>query len=197
MDYKEMYYRIFAEIDLDSISYNTEELKKMLKPGTGLTAVVKSDGYGHGAVPIAKTIEEKVDSFAVATVDEALILKKHDIKKPIYIIGFTHPSRMKEAIDNEIRLTVYDYETAQKISKNTEDGKTAYIHIKVDTGMSRIGFSDTKESVNTIKKISEFPNIKIEGIFTHFYNADNGEKEDSKKQMQRFDNFIQELKKKV
>ena len=196
MNFEDKYYRVYAGIDLDAVYKNVENLISVLEPESGLTAVVKADGYGHGAIPVAKKIENIVESFGVATIDEALNLIKHGIKKPIHIIGFTHESRILKAVENNIRLTVYDFEQARQISNITTDEKPAYIHIKIDTGMSRIGFKDNEQSIETILEINELPNLIIEGVFSHFSSSDASDKTSSNKQLNRYLSFINKLEKK-
>lgn len=196
MEVLEEYYRGYAKIDLDAIYDNIKALKNNISKDVTVTAVIKSDGYGHGAVPIAKTVDNLVSAYAVATIHEAINLREHGIHKPIYILGFTHESMFEEAIKQNIRLTVYDGETAEIISKTAESiNKTADIHIKTDTGMSRIGFKDNSESIEIIKRISKLPGINIEGIYTHFSAADEKNKHSVHIQLKRFINFIDNLKK--
>lgn len=194
MDSLEKYYRVYVTINLDAVYNNVVNLKKNLKPGTGVIAVIKTDGYGHGAIPIAYTIDSLVEAYAVATIDEAENLRKHKITKPIYILGYTHCSQFNRAIQNDIRLTIYNYEDAQCFDNYSKRaGKHGLIHLKVDTGMSRIGFTDTPESVDVIKKIAELKHLEIEGIFTHFATADEEDKTKTYLQFQRFRSFIGQL----
>ena len=191
---EEKYFRVCAVIDLDAIYDNIVNLKKNLKEGTKVSAVVKSDGYGHGAVCVARTVDDIVDSFAVATIDEGVELRNNKIDKPIYILGYTHDSQMKRACEFEIRPAIYTYEMAKAASDAAVSlKKDIKIHLKVDTGMGRIGFKDNDESVEVIKKISKLPNVVIEGIFTHFATADEKDKDKTYKQMERFKNFIAKL----
>lgn len=190
----EKYYRAFVTIDLDAIYENVENLSKKVKKGTKLIAVIKTDGYGHGAIPIARTIDNLVGAYAVATVDEAENLRRHNIQKPIYVIGYTHESQLDRMIVNDIRTTVFTYEMAKAVSECAKRlNKAANIHIKVDTGMSRIGFEPNDENVKLIKEISKLDNIFIEGIFTHFAKADEKDKAFTFEQLQRFNSFIKQL----
>lgn len=194
MDVMEKYYRVCVTIDLDAIYNNVINLKNNLKKGTNIIAVIKTDGYGHGAVPIAYTIDELVSAYAVATVDEAVNLRENGIVKPIYVIGYTHESQLERMIKNNIRLTIFTYESAEAVSKAAiKLNKQGYIHIKLDTGMSRIGFADNEESIEIIKKISQLNNISIEGLFTHFATADEKDKSKTYKQLERFVEFANKL----
>ena len=155
MESIDKYYRVYASVNLDNIYANMKELKDNTANGTQMVAVIKTDGYGHGAVPVAKTIDDLVAAYAVATIDEALNLRRHNIDKPIYILGFIYEHRMKDAILNDVRMTVYDVEMAKQISKEASQmNKNAYVHIKIDTGMSRIGFATTDEAVADICEIA-------------------------------------------
>lgn len=187
---------MYVTINLDAVYNNVVNLKKNLKPDTGVIAVIKTDGYGHGAIPIAYTIDPLVEAYAVATIDEAENLRNHKITKPIYILGYTHSSQYDRAVRNDIRLTVYNYEDAVCFDQCSEQaGRTGRIHLKVDTGMSRIGFPDTQESVETVKKIAELKHLEIEGIFTHFATADEKDKTKTILQFQRFRDFLERLEK--
>ena len=190
MESIEKYYRVYASVNLDNIYANLKELKDNTVPGTQMVAVVKTDGYGHGAIPVSETIDELVAAYAVATIDEALNLRRHNITKPIYILGFVYEHRIKDAIINDIRMTVFDIEMAKAISKMAvELDKKAYVHVKVDTGMSRIGFATTKASVKDISIIDKLENLEIEGIFTHFASSDSKDKDKALKQLEDFNSF--------
>lgn len=190
----EKYYRVYVTINLDAVYNNVVNLKNNLKSGTGVIAVIKTDGYGHGAIPIAYTIDELVSAYAVATIDEAENLRRHHITKPIYVIGYTHYSQYERAIQNDIRLTIYSYEDAERFDKCAKSvGKKGRMHIKLDTGMSRIGFMDTAENIEVIKKIAELEYVEIEGIFTHFATADETDKSKSYEQLRRFEEYVDKL----
>ena len=194
MESIDKYYRVYASVNLDNIYANMKALKDNTAPGTQMVAVVKTDGYGHGAVPVSKTIDELVAAYAVATIDEGLNLRRHNITKPIYILGFIYEHRIKDAIINDIRMSVFDMEMAKAISKiAVELDKKAYVHIKIDTGMSRIGFMTTESSIEEICDISKLPNVEIEGIFTHFASSDSRDKDKALKQLEDFNEFNNKL----
>jgi alanine racemase len=186
------YYRVHAVIDLDAICHNIKEVKRVIGPNVKVMPVIKADGYGHGSVPIAKALNEiGVDAFAVAIIEEGITLRNNGIRQPIVILGYTSEYQYSSLIQYEIEPTVFCYEMAESLSKIAQAlGKDAKIHIKLDTGMNRIGFKPTRESLETVKKIAQLPNIKIEGIFTHFACADEADKTSAKKQKAEYDKFI-------
>ena len=188
--------RVKAVVSLDAIAHNFAEMKKNIAKGTKIVAVIKADGYGHGAEAIARLIEDYdyIWGFAVATPEEALQLRTFGVKKPILILGIVFEEYFTQMIAKEIRLTVCTYEMAQKLSEEAQRlGRDVHIHIGLDTGMSRIGFADRQESVEEIKKISQLPNLKIEGMFTHFARADETDRSPAIDQLNRYLNFAKLL----
>ena len=193
------YSRVYAKIDLDAIAYNMEQMKQNIRPETKVMAVIKADGYGHGAVQIAEMMERWNYrwGFAVATLDEAVVLRTEGIQKPILVLGCVFPDQYMEMLKHEIRMNIYTEEMAESISRMAaREGKTAYMHIKLDTGMSRLGFGINEQSAETIKRISKMPNVNMEGIFTHFTKADEKDKSFTKKQIQEFVWMTERLKEK-
>ena len=171
--------RVCAEIDLDAIAYNMEQMKKRIGDHARLIAVVKADGYGHGAVPVAKMFEacSYVWGYAVACLEEATELREQGICKPILVLGCVFPDQFEEMIRYDVRPAVYMESMAELISQEAvRQGKDAFIHIKIDTGMGRIGFPVTEESADAVERISRLPGIRIEGMFTHFAKADERDK---------------------
>lgn len=191
---EEPYSRIYAEINLDNIVKNMETMGAGLPEGTGMIGVVKTDGYGHGAVPVAKAIAPFVCGYAVAAVPEAVILRKHGITKPILVLGNTHERDYKIILEYDIRPSIYEYSKAEALSREAAAmGKTAFIHIALDTGMSRIGYRPDRESIGEVEKINALPGITIEGLFTHFAKADETDKEFTVRQYRRYMEFAGEL----
>ncbi len=183
------YSRVCARIDLDAIEYNMEMMRRNLSGGVKMISVIKSDGYGHGAVQIARFLESKeyIWGYAFAALDEAAALRKEGIRKPLLVLGCVFPEQWEEMLDGEIRMTVYTEETAQMVSKlAVKKGKKAYIHIKIDTGMSRLGFPAGEESVDEIERICRMPNIVAEGMYTHFARADEADKSFTREQLEKF-----------
>ena len=190
--------RVKAVVSLDAIAHNFKEMKKNIAEGTKIVAVIKADGYGHGAEAIARLIGdyEYIWGFATATPEEALQLREAGIEKPILILGIVFEEYYKELIAHEVRMTVCEYEMAVALSEEAvRQGRKVHIHIGLDTGMSRIGFADVPESVETIKKIAALPNVEIEGMFTHFARADETDRSPAITQLNRYLAFAELLEK--
>lgn len=190
------YKRVYAQINLDCICYNMQQMKNNISGNTKMIAVIKADGYGHGALPIARLVQDYdyVWGFAVATADEALILRRHNIKKPILVLGYVFSEHFDEIIKNDIRCAVFSLETARELSKAAVKADKNYsIHLKLDTGMGRIGFLPTDENIQIIKKIYKLPNISIEAVFTHFAKADETDKTSANMQLNKYVEFVQRL----
>ena len=184
--------RITAYIHLEAVEENFRHMKANLKEGVQMVAVIKTDAYGHGAVRIAKLVEPYpyIWGFAVAAVSEGLELRAAGITKPILILGYTFEEDYEAMIQNGIRPAVFTERMAEAFdAAAARVGKRAPIHIAVDTGMSRIGFADTAESILTVKKISGMGHLSIEGAFTHFARADETDKQAAMRQMHRFIDF--------
>lgn len=188
--------RVCAEIDLDAIAYNMRQMKNRIGGDARLIAVVKTDGYGHGAVPIAEMLEKfpYVWGYAVACLEEALELRRHGIKKPVLVLGCIFPDEYEEMVRYEIRPAVYTEEMADAMSEEARrQQKTAYFHIKVDTGMGRLGFPVCSGSADIIERISRLPYVELEGMFTHFAKADEKDKTYTMLQHKRFTQMIEQV----
>ena len=193
----EKYSRAYAAIDLDAIRCNIEGMASKLTGGTKIIAVIKADGYGHGAVPIAKELEPLRDicGFAAATEEEAIILRMAGITKSILVLGYTFPYSYKEMVEKEISIAVFRHDTLKELSRAAlEAGKKAKIHIKVDTGMSRIGIRPDEEGMKLVSEALEMPGIEIEGIFTHFARADEKDKTSARRQLSLFNDFVEKIR---
>lgn len=191
--------RVYATVNLDAIVKNLENMKKNIQEDTKIIAVLKADGYGHGAVPIAKHIEPLpyLWGIAVATVEEGMILRKNGITKPILILGYTFSDDYDTIIEQEMRPAVFTLKMARELSKAAVRlKKPAKIHIKIDTGMSRIGYRNLEQAVPEILEISALEGIEIEGIFTHFARADETDPAPAYQQMETFEQFIHALEEK-
>ncbi|MCI8782219.1 MAG: alanine racemase [Dorea sp.] len=183
------YSRVCARIDLDAIEYNMEMMRQNLDEGVKILSVIKSDGYGHGALQVAKFLSDKeyIWGYAVAALDEGMILRRGGIEKPILVMGCIFPEQWEEMLASEIHMTIYDSDTARRVSDFAVNmGKKAFIHLKIDTGMSRLGFPAKEESIGRIEEISRMPNLIIEGMYTHFARADETDKSDARRQLREF-----------
>ncbi len=195
----EEYSRVYAKIDLDAIRYNLESMRKNIPDGTKIMAVIKTDAYGHGAVPIAQMLED-VDyiwGYATATAEEAFELRDNGVKKPILILGYTFPYAYERMLSENIRPTVFRLDMAKELSdcgeKLLEKGvisKVPAVHIAVDTGMSRIGITPDDKGTEFIKEVMKLKGISIEGIFTHFARADEKDLSNAKEREKVFADFV-------
>jgi len=190
------YSRIYAEIHLDNIVKNMETMAAGLPKDTKIIGVVKADGYGHGSVPVAKAIDPFVWGYAVAALEEGIILRKHGITKPVLILGSTPERQFESLLDYDIRPAVFSLEKAKHLSELAEKrGVCARIHLAVDTGMSRIGLKPSKESAEEAAAIAALPGIAVEGMFTHFAKADEADPAFTNQQYQLYRDFAKELEK--
>lgn len=190
------YSRTYVTVDLDAIAYNFESMRKNIREGTQIIAVIKADAYGHGAVTVGKFLEtfSYIWGFATATAEEALELRDAGIQKPILVLGYVFEEHYEKLIEKEVRMPVFDLETAEKIASYAEQiHKKAKIHIALDTGMNRIGFKDTQKSAAVICKISQMAYLQIEGMFTHFARADETDKIYADRQFRRYMDFHRQL----
>lgn len=190
------YARGYALVDLDAIRSNMVNMHEHLKPGTKMIGVIKTDGYGHGSVPIARMLQ-KLDfmyGFAVATAEEAFELRDHGIQMPILILGYTFPYSYEKIVEKDIRPCVFRYDMVEDIGRvAVKQNKRAKVHIKVDTGMGRIGIMPDEAGFDFVKRVRDTAGIEIEGVFTHFARADEKDKSYSKKQLEIFKEFTHRL----
>lgn len=190
-----MYQRpVWVEINLSAIKENVKQIKSLVKPDTKCCAIVKADGYGHGAIAVANAaLDAGADYLAVAILSEAMELRQAGITQPILILGYTPTYQMPLVVAYDIQPTVCSMDTARALSAAAKAaGVTAKIHVKVDTGMGRIGLLPNEVDAFA-DGISKFPNIKIEGLFSHFAKADEVDKSFAHKQYQCFTAIIDKL----
>jgi len=187
-------FRTWCDVSVDNVLYNFNQFKR-IAPNSKIMCVVKSDAYGHGACELATDLENAgADAFAVAFAEEAIQLRNKGIKAQIMILGVTPIEWIALAVENDITFTVYNYENALEISNIAKAlSKQAKIHIKVDTGMGRIGFIPNDESLEEIIKISKLPNICIEGMFTHFACADEEDTSYVEEQFEKYTDFVSKI----
>lgn len=190
------YSRVYAEINLDAILHNMEQMRGLLKEDTKIMGVIKTDGYGHGAVPIGRELEklEYTWGYATATVEEAEILRRNGLKKPILILGATFPEQYQAIADLELRANVYSSRQAEQMEEEAAKmNKNMMVHVKIDTGLSRLGFQVTEKAADEIARISKMPHIIMEGIFTHFAKSDARDKNMANQQLESFAKMKQML----
>ncbi|MBO5952842.1 MAG: alanine racemase, partial [Oscillospiraceae bacterium] len=183
----------YVTIDLDAIEANFDAVSR--KAGVPVMAVVKANAYGHGAVQIARLLEGKCAFFGVSSISEALELRHAGLTTPILILGHTPSAAFPLAVEQDIRPTIYRLESAEALSKEAcRQGKTARLHMAVDTGMSRLGFQADEESADLCARIARLPGLVVEGLFSHFATADCADLSRAKAQAALFDRFIAMLK---
>lgn len=189
-------YMKWAEIDLDALIHNVNQIRRLLKPDTKIAAVVKANGYGHGALEITEyLLDAGVDFIVVSSLEEAVEIRKKFRKSQTMVLGFTPDENVEQAILHGVIQTIMTEEQAGLLSEKAEQLKMGVsCHIKIDTGMNRIGFKVNEESVEKIVRIAKLPNIHINGMFSHFATADEGDKSFAMQQLKKFHWMIDRLK---
>ncbi|OON99281.1 MAG: alanine racemase [Epulopiscium sp. Nele67-Bin004] len=188
--------RVIAEVDTSAIRHNYQQIRQFIRDDVEIMGIVKADGYGHGAAVVANILQEEgVSRFGVAIAREGEELRLSGIKCPILVLGNTPPRDLEVLIINNLTQTVFSYEMAKEISKcAAKFDKLINVHIKVDTGMGRLGFLTNTTSIEQIKKIMLLPNLNVEGIYTHFATSDEEDTSYTKEQWSIFKGFLNELK---
>lgn len=184
-----LYRRAVAEIDLDAILYNVGQMGQHIAAGAKIMAVIKADGYGHGAVPIGKELEplDIIWGYAVATAEEAWILRRNGLEKPILVLGAVFPEQYQELVGKEIRPTIYSLQQALGLEEFlSRQGTSIPVHVKIDTGLSRLGFQATQQAAGEVAQIAGMGHIIVEGLFTHFAKSDAKDKSMAIGQMEQF-----------
>jgi len=198
----------WAEVDLKAYAHNIKELKRITRPPAHLMAVVKANGYGHGAIEVAcEALQNGAELLGVARINEAIELRQAGLDAPILIFGYSPPNLAATLIDYELTQTVYSLSTANALSEQAnQKGKKLKIHIKTDSGMGRLGFLlgtaaagnsediPVQNPVREIKALTRLPGLEVEGIFTHFATADSADKSYANRQLERFMDFINRLR---
>ena len=193
------YKRVCAEVNLKNIRDNFLGMAALVDYGSRFFAVIKADGYGHGAVEIAKLLEkeERLYGYAVATAEEALELREHQIKKPILILGYTFPGYYEQLAEKDIMLTVFREDTLHQLADVARKiGRKIKVQIKVDTGMHRIGIGTDETGLCFVEKLLAVEELELEGIFTHFARADELDKADALEQLRKFKDFVTRIEEK-
>lgn len=191
----ENYIRCFVKINLNAIRHNIQEVKRRVADGTKVMAVVKADGYGHGAVRVAQALSDLADCYATATLPEAVELRENGVTHPILVLGYVSPREHETMIRYDIAQSVYRIEDARMLSETAgKMGKKGRLHIAVDTGMTRIGFQVEEAEADRITQIAGMENLSVDGIFTHLSCADQFDQSFTRKQMEQFDRMTEMLR---
>ncbi|MCX8131264.1 MAG: alanine racemase [Clostridia bacterium] len=193
MDYK--FNRSWAEVNLDNIAHNVREIRRITNKKAEIMGVVKADAYGHGVMEVARTLlGNGVTRLAVSMLDEAIQLRKNGISVPILILSYTDPRRAEEIIRHDVTQTVFSQDLAKALSDAAVKlERNVKIHIKIDTGMTRVGFMPGYSAIKNVVEISKLPGIIIEGLFTHFASADESDKSYTHMQFEKFMSICNEL----
>lgn len=188
---------VWAEVDLGAIAHNIKEIRRVTSPSAKVMAVVKGNGYGHGAVEVSRTaLENGAEWLGVARVAEGAALREAGIDAPILVLGYIPPEQSGEAVRLRLAQTVYSREMALALSEAaSREGKKAKVHFKVDTGMGRIGWVAGRRAVQEILELARLPCLEVEGIFTHFAAADDPDKRYTAEQLDKFLYLVEELRK--
>ncbi len=197
---REDYQRVWAEVDLDAVRYNMESMRRNLTPGTKIIGVIKTDGYGHGAVQIGRELEtiDYVAGYATATAEEAFILRHAGLRKPILILGYTFPYCYEELIRQQIRPAVFREDTIEELSACAKRlGRPAKVHVKVDTGMTRVGIRPDDSGLRFVDRVLRAEGVELEGMFTHFARADETDKTSAREQLGRIRDFMERVEREL
>lgn len=190
---------VWAEINLNNIIHNYQEVRRLVGPHVKIMAVVKANAYGHGVLEVAKTLEKAgADRFAVGLLNEAVHLRESGVTKPLMILGWTPVDDYPRALTHHIILTIFSLQEAQELSRiSLSMGQKACVHLKLDTGMGRIGFRPDADSLEQISKIVTLPGLEVEGIFTHLAKADEQDKSYTILQLRLFEGFVRQVREKT
>lgn len=185
---------IWAEINIDNLINNIEEIKKQAK-GSEVIGVVKANAYGHGAVEVSKTLLERgIKKLAVANIIEAIELRDNDINSPIMLLGISENYAIDSIIKYDVEPTISTLSFSKELNKRAiASNKIINVHIAIDSGMGRIGFKNTEDDINDIIEISKLSNLNIESIFSHFSTADSIDKSYSDYQIEVYNNILSTL----
>ncbi len=200
--YRKKYYRVSADINLDALCENIKNTRKLVRRETSIMVIIKADGYGHGAIPIAKALDEleeggkpMVAAYGVAVLEEAVELRKAGVTKPMLVLGAIAKEQIPELVLYDVTQTVFDLQLAKQISDEAvRQGKQARVHVKLDTGMGRIGYAGTREDAEEIVKMTQLPNLTVEGLFSHLATADETDKTFAQEQYRKYQQFVELLK---
>jgi alanine racemase len=186
---------VWAEIDLKALENNVRELRRVINPDAQMMAIVKANGYGHGVEPVSRVaLQSGASWIGVALLQEAIMLREKGINAPILILGYTPIEDIKDVIRNDISQTIFTWEDALAAASTADQmGKKARVHVKIDTGMGRLGFKANPETVDIIYRLAHLPGLDVEGIYTHFATADESDKTFVEEQFARFQQLLKQL----
>ena len=189
--------RTEAVVNLKALEHNIKNIRGRLGENVEIMAVLKGDGYGHGEKGIYPTLKScGIERYAVAVWEEGASLRNAGCTEPILLLGDTCDGQLENLIKFNLTPAIFSVDTAEKLNTLAKwSGVVQPVHIKVDTGMSRIGFAADESSIDTIRKISEMSNLEITGAFTHFSRADEPDGESAKEQFGKYLDFIEKLEK--
>ncbi|MDD4360078.1 MAG: alanine racemase [Syntrophaceticus sp.] len=186
---------VWAEIDLKALENNVRELRRVIAPDAQMMAIVKANGYGHGVEPVSRVaLQSGASWIGVALLQEAILLREKGINAPILILGYTPIEDLTDVISNDISQTIFTWEdalAAATVAKRL--GKKARVHVKIDTGMERLGFTPNADTVDLICRLAHLPGLDVEGIYTHFATADEADKTFAEEQFARFQQLLKQL----
>lgn len=188
--------RICAYINLDNAVKNMDGFKSIIKPDTKIMAVIKADGYGHGAVKIAHKLKDLpyLAGFAVATAEEAFELREAGITNPILILGYTFKEDYERLIELDVRMATFTDDMLSEIAEAARKiNKKALVHVKLDTGMSRIGIQPNDDGFEFVRRVATCEDVELEGMFTHLARADEYDKTKANAQIEKYNNFVSRL----
>jgi len=188
---------VWAEVDLDAIAHNLREIRRVTRPASKVMAIVKGNGYGHGAVEVGRTaVENGAEWLGVARVTEGATLREAGLKVPVLVLGYITPVQSGDVVRLRLSQAVYSLDMGRALAEAaSREGTTAKVHIKVDTGMGRIGWLAGPRAVQEILELAAIPRLEIEGIFTHFATAGEPDKGYAMEQLEKFLSLTEELRK--
>lgn len=181
----------WVEVSLDAVHHNVSCFRQWLPPEMAMMAVVKADAYGHGAVEVLREAVEAGATYAgVAFLDEAIELRRAGVRIPILVLGYTPPEAIPAALEHNVTLTVFSQEVLQTAAKDANPEHKLKVHVKLDTGMGRLGLTDTDEAIAFLEQALGMPEVEVEGVYTHFASSDERDKAYTRMQHNRFDKVI-------
>ena len=194
-----IYRPTWVDIDMQAVRHNFRTVRQMIGEQVKICAIVKANAYGHGYIKLSQLfVDEGVDFLAVATIDGALKLREAGIEVPILVLGWTPETAYREAVQKDVRLAMYDLQEIKKLNEVAlQEGKKAIIHLKIDTGMTRLGLMANEDGLEQAAQALALPETVVEGIFSHFSKADEKSKEHSYQQLTVFKDFVECLEEKT